>query len=295
MKKEIRTVTGTTLQITTVDERWYARPATDSTTGLPTYQYVPSVTWISGFYPKGIAFYKWLAGKGWDEAEAIKNAAGDKGSKVHQAMLELLDGKTISMGASYVGGAATPEELTLEEYTCVMSFVAWWTDTIKETGFAPRVVDREFVVWNDVDGYAGTIDLLCELYNPKTKSWELWIVDFKTGQYVWPDMECQLSGYKAALVLGPATARLAILQLGYKANRRGWKWTEVEDQYDLFLAAKRIWAKETDGEHPKQRDYPLSLQLPTPAPTLPDPAPVEAVLAQVAAAKKRTTTRRAPA
>ena len=33
---------------------------------------------IAGHYPKGIAFYKWLAEKGWDESQALKSAAGDK-------------------------------------------------------------------------------------------------------------------------------------------------------------------------------------------------------------------------
>lgn len=274
MKKEIRTVKDQILQITTIDERWYARPTNDPATGLPTYQYVPSVTYITSFYPKGVAFYKWLANTGWNEAEALKNAGGDRGTKVHQALLELLDGKMVAMGASYVtGSTAGPAELSIEEYSGVMAFVAWWGSVIKETGFAPRVLNREFVVWHDAEGYAGTIDLLCEIYNPATKAWELWIMDFKTGQYVWPDMECQLSGYKAAFFTTALRreCRLAILQLGYQRNKASWKFTEVTDQYDLFLAAKRIWAKETEGEKPKQRDYPLVLQLPpaTPVPITP--------------------------
>ena len=83
------------VQVTTVDERWYARPSQDPVTKLPTYQYVPSVTWICDYYPKGIAFWKWLANKGWDEAQAIKEAAGDRGTKVHQAIVDLLDGKLV--------------------------------------------------------------------------------------------------------------------------------------------------------------------------------------------------------
>ena len=70
-------------RITTTDERWYAIENQNKETGLPEFNFLPSVTWISSFYPKGIAFYKWLANKGWDESEALKIAAGDKGSKVH--------------------------------------------------------------------------------------------------------------------------------------------------------------------------------------------------------------------
>ncbi len=71
MHKEIRTVNGQWLQVTTIDERWYARPKVNQTTGLPeAFEFVPSVTWITGFYPKGVEFYKWLANTGWDTARA---------------------------------------------------------------------------------------------------------------------------------------------------------------------------------------------------------------------------------
>src|SRR3990172_10646192 len=90
MEKIIKVIKGNVMQITTLGERWYARQSEDKKTGLPIFKYYPSVTWICGYYPKGIPFYKWLADKGWDEAEAIKNAAGDKGSKVHSAC-QLLD------------------------------------------------------------------------------------------------------------------------------------------------------------------------------------------------------------
>lgn len=74
------------VQVTTSDERWYLKPSTDPVTELPVYKPVPSSTWIAEHWPKGIGFYRWLADKGWDEAEAIKAAAGDKGSAVHNAI-----------------------------------------------------------------------------------------------------------------------------------------------------------------------------------------------------------------
>jgi hypothetical protein len=74
MKKEIREVKDGIVQITTVDERWYVKALKDEE-GILKVVFVPSITWIAGHYPKGIAFYKWLAGKGWDEAEALKQSA----------------------------------------------------------------------------------------------------------------------------------------------------------------------------------------------------------------------------
>lgn len=266
MDKQIRTVDQQKgiVQITTVDSRWYARPATDPVTGLPRYEYVPACTWICDYYPKGQAFWRWLAEKGWNEAEAIKVAAGDKGSKVHQASGDLLDGKMVAMEASYLNNTTgQPEPLSLEEYGCLMSFVAW----AKEA--KPMVVNREFVVWNDQDGYAGTVDLLCLVHG------ERWLIDLKTSQHVWPSHELQVSAYKHALpaVTYTGDTKLGILQLGYRRNKAGWKFTEVADQYPLFLAAKQIWSKETAGQVPAQKDYPLSLMLAPAAPPVADAVP----------------------
>ena len=83
------------LQVTIADERWYVKETTNPATELPIHTFVPSVTWIAGHYPKGIGFYKWLADKGWDESQAIKSAAGDKGSKVHDAISAILRGEEV--------------------------------------------------------------------------------------------------------------------------------------------------------------------------------------------------------
>lgn len=259
MKKEIRNVSKGMVQVTTVDERWYARPALDPITGLPRYEFVPSVTWITDSYPKGIGFYKWLADKGWDEAEAIKTAAGDKGSKVHQAIEQLISGKEVAMTDKFLNKTIEqPEELSLEEYGCLMSFVDWFKM------MKPIVIDKELTIWNDEHNYAGTLDLIAIIDD------QLWVVDFKTSQYVWPTFELQLSAYAQAVkkILPPEhsdrTINLAVLQLGYKRNKANWKWTEIEDQFPLFLAAQQIWKKEHENEQPKQKDYPLSLTLAQP-------------------------------
>ena len=235
------------VQITTADERWYVRDSKNKETGLPEYEFVPSVTWICGFYPKGIEFYKWLASKGWNEAEAIKNAAGDKGSKIHLAIADLLSGNEVKINSQYLNKTTGQlEELTLDEYAGVMSFFEW----CKEIN--PEIVGFEFVVWNNDHNYAGTVDLKCKINN------ELWIIDVKSGQYVWPEHELQVSAYKHA---DGDDAKLAILQVGYHRNKKEWKFTEIQDQFELFLGARRVWAKETTGINPLQKDYPMSLKI----------------------------------
>lgn len=250
MKKEIRTVNGNMVQITTVDERWYARPRVDPSTKLPAgFDFVPSVTWIAEHYPKGIGFYKWLAEHGWDEAQALKEAAGDKGSKVHAAVADLLNGITVGMEAAFVNpSTGQPEPLTLEEYRAILSFANW------HEGAKPDTIAQDVVVWNDRDGYAGTVDYVCKLEGVLT------VIDFKTSKGIWPGHRMQVSAYKAA---NPAwkDAQLAILQLGYERNKLGYKFTEIADCYPLFLAAKVIWAEETAGQVPSQKDYPVSVTL----------------------------------
>lgn len=248
MKKEIIDVDKTNgiFRCTTSDERWYIRPGKEKKTGLPMYEFVPSVTWICGHYPKGVAFYKWLANHGWDEAEALKEAAGDKGSKIHNAIADLLAGNKVTIESLYVNKTTQqPEPLTVEEYAAIMSFCDWFTVT------KPDVMAFEFLVWNEQDGYAGTVDLKCKING------EVWVIDVKSGQNVWPEYELQLSAYKHA----DACDRLGILQVGYKRNKAGYKFTETEDKFDLFLAAKKIWANETRGQSPMQKDFPLELEL----------------------------------
>lgn len=240
MKIEIKkTKDKNIIQITTLDERWYHILEKD--------RFVPSSTWIADYYPKGIQFFKWLADKGWDEAEAIKQAAGDKGSRVHHAIEQLLLGNEVAMDNLFPDSDGEQGEITVEEWEAVMSFYDWW----KETN--PRLITLEQVVYNEQEDYAGTLDLICEIDG------EIWIVDFKTSQYIWPSHELQVSSYFHADNI--KATRMGILQVGYRKNKKGYKFTEIQDKFPLFLAAKLIWAEENAGKQPKQKDYPRTLTL----------------------------------
>jgi len=238
---------------TFADERWYSRRIKISEEDAGFLDFVPSVTWICGVYPKGTGFYRWLAGKGWDEAEEIKANAGDRGSKVHQAIGVLLSGGTVEMEDSFENPhTLEPEPLTASEYECLMSFVGWFQET------NPEVLDFEYTVWNEKYRYAGTVDLKCRING------ETWIIDIKTSPEIWPPYELQVSAYRMAEPVSQAERKkikLAILQVGYRRNKRKWLFTPIRNQFALFLAARRIWKKETDGQKPLQREYPLKLSL----------------------------------
>jgi hypothetical protein len=256
VKREIREVDSERgiIQITDQDERFYARRILKGTP-QERWDYVPSVTWICdrGF-PKGIGFYRWLADKGWDQAEEIRVAAGEKGSKVHQCVAILLNGGCVSMEDSFENPRTLDlEPLTAEEYFCLMTFTEWFAET------KPDVIDYEYTVWNERYRYAGTVDLKCRLNIDGYKY--VWIIDVKTSPHIWPSQELQVSAYKHADTESKTT-KLGILQVGYKANKsKKYKFTPVADKFQLFLSARKIWAHECENVKPLQREYPMSLSL----------------------------------
>ena len=227
------------VQITTEDERFYSKTVDGKTI------WIPSVTWICDFYPKGIAFYKWLANTGWDESQALKEAGGERGRYVHNAIEKLLTGATIHFNT-----VVDDRELTTEEYYAVMTFVKWF-----ET-YNPIVERCEFTVFSPDNKYAGTMDLVCLIDG------ERYIVDFKTSANIWPSMIIQVSAYKHAIETKDRPVnKIAILQIGYKRNKNGFKFTEIEDKFHLFNAAYTIWQGEMANVKPLQRDYPAELTL----------------------------------
>lgn len=236
--REIKTVNGEKImQITTTDERWY----------LVNGKYLPSVTYILHFgYPKSAHLIKWIAEQGLNEAEAIKKSAGLKGSRIHHAIESLLLGNEVKIDDKFTNEAEEPSELTADEYEALMSFKAWYGE------FKPEVLGIEYVVVNEKEGYAGSVDLKCKIKG------ETWIVDFKTGQNVWPEHALQLSAYKAC---DPEVQKIGILQVGYKRNKNKFKFTEMEDKFGTFLSAKNIWANEMADVSPLQRDFPMSIKL----------------------------------
>lgn len=238
MKFEIKNVKKDLVQITTTDERWYQSKGEN---------YVPSVTWVCSFYPKGIGFMKWLASKGWDESESIKESAGEKGSKIHQAIESLNNGKKINHDSLILNPKnGEKEELTGEEYEAVVSYADWFTSA------KPKIIKAEHSIINK--RYGGTIDIIAEIDGQK------WIIDVKSSQYIWAEHKLQISAYKHAMPK-PEEYKIAIINVGYQRNKKKYKFTEIEDKMDLFNSAYKIWEEEVSQKNPKQINLPLSIKL----------------------------------
>ncbi len=291
MKKIIRDVDTKRgiVQVTCSDERWYLKATTDPSTDLPIYQPVPSATWIAGHYPKGIEFYKWLANTGWDESQAIKEAAGDKGSRVHLAIEKILNGEEFRIDTKVMDRVRSSEaetvysELTFEELLCVKSFIDWRSDM--ERDYIVETLATETAVFSDIHGFAGTVDWVVRITpkpegkNPlKLSGPTPFVIDFKTSKYVWREYELQVSAYRTVLENGEnpimelnangtetgkqvdlSGLKVAILQVGYTRNKAGWKFTEIEDAFPLFKVAQQIWQREAGTQEIKQYEFPIVL------------------------------------
>lgn len=253
MRREIRVVDPERqiVQWTFADERWYVRTVNRASGDEPVIDFVPSTTWISSHYPKGREFYRWLASHGLSEAEEIRAAAGEKGSKFHQAAHRLVTGGTVLMDDCFENpNTNAPEPLSPEEYFCLMTFTEWFEKT------RPQVLAAEYAVWNEQLRYAGMVDLLCRIGR------SVWMIDYTVSSAIWPSKEIQVAAYKHADTAIPRSVKLGILQVGYKKNRvQKYKFTQIPDRFPLFLAARKIWQYETEGQKPLQREYPLSLSL----------------------------------
>jgi hypothetical protein len=275
MKKVVRTVDEKrqTTQITVADERWYMRPDTDAATGLPIIKAVPSVTWIADYWPNKF-LEDWRARQGLDEAEAIKKAAGEKGSVVHKAIEMILSGQEVRIDTKVPDIAKSTEqepvtrELTYEELVCVQSFIDWRNEA------NPEVLATETNVFSDIHNYAGTVDFVCRIGGVP------YVIDFKTSKNVYRHHELQVSAYRVALENGEnplpeknpngtetgknvdvSGLKAAILQLGYARNKAGYKFTEIDDAFALFKVAQQIWKAEVGDNTPgfTKRDFPIVL------------------------------------
>jgi len=266
MKKEIRVVNEEKgiVRITTADERWYTKMGNDDVTGLPVFNIFPSVTWILSVYPK-LGLMRLRDELGAEETDMLKKLGGERGTKVHDAISAIIEGQEVRVDSKFVNPTSgQPEELTAEEIAHVQSFVDW-----------RKAVNPKFLIWDatvisEKYGFGGTIDAVAEIEG------EIVFIDFKTSKVIGKDYEMQISAYAAAVKSGEnifATVdekrpfKLAILQLGQKplkTNPATYRWREVEDCMDLFMATRAIWGDvyETqirDARGFSQKDYPIVL------------------------------------
>lgn len=242
MKKQIE-------QINNQDSRFY----------LINGKYYPSVTSILTIYPKGIGFYKWLVGNGsWDEAERIKEEAGDRGAKVHNAIIQLIKGKQLRL----MTAKGDERIFTEEEWKAILAFKNWWED------FKPITSDCEKMVYSEKFGFAGTVDWIGYIHisdKSGKKKKCLAMLDWKTSKSIYSSSLIQVAAYAFANaeMKGEPIDSLAVVQLGSKAKRK-YTMKFIDDRkscFKVFLATKQIWEFENPGVEPQIEELPGEIRL----------------------------------
>ena len=222
-------------------------------------KYYPSVTTILQAYPKGIGFYRWLTTNGnWQEAEKVRDQAGDRGARVHNSILQLIKGKQLRLMT-----AKKDERIfTEEEWKAIMAFKNFWED------FKPTTLDCEKIVHSEKFGYAGTADWIGTIEitgKDKKKKRCLTIIDWKTSKSIYSSSLLQVAAYafaNAEMKDEPVDA-LAVVQLGSK-TKKGYTVKFVKDRklcLRVFLACKLIWEFENPGAEPRREELPGEIKL----------------------------------
>jgi hypothetical protein len=237
-----------TNQLTFLDNRFYR-----SESG----QFWPSVTTYLEAYPKNAQFYEWLKKVG-EDADAIRDEAGRKGSAVHEMTERYDNGEEVSLlnENGYIG-------CKLAEWAMFEKYVEF------RTSFKTAVIHNELNLVSDTYRMGGTLDRVM------TVDGQLLLVDIKTSNAVHPHYWLQLAAYERMLQekTGMKVDGVAILWLAAKTRTagkagaiqgRGWQLCVEKDaaaiakSWRLFQSCQTLWLAENEDNKPRQTTYQLS-------------------------------------
>ena len=199
---------------------------------------------------------QWIARKGYAEAESIKESAGDRGSRVHNAINDLLQGKKVLWNSIYYSNLDKIQKvLTNDEYSYLLSFQKFW-ETEK-----PFLVENESVVYSDKYGFAGTIDAVVLLDGKLT------ILDWKTSSRIHVTHQMQVAAYAyASHEMGRKVAQTGIVRLGTRHKNGGYEiklfnGEETKKSFSRFLSVKDVFEIEHQKEEPDIVQIPEFIEL----------------------------------
>jgi hypothetical protein len=232
-------------QITLLDARFY-------TTEAGTW--VPSVTEILTAFPKDYGYFKWLKEVG-EDADAIRDEAGRRGSVVHELAERFDKGEEVTLLTDDGRpGFKLSEWNMLEKY---VEFV---------TRYNPENVMVEQNIVSTNLGFAGTLDRVINLNGKRI------LVDIKTSNAIYPSYWLQLAAYRELLSaeLEQEVDEVAILWLNAKTRTDGKKgaiqgigWqlvskADTTEDWELFCHTKKLWEAQNKDATPRQLSYQLS-------------------------------------
>lgn len=241
----------------------------DPQTNEAEFVYLPSVTSILQSMAKGPGFDKWVTGLGgYDSYQKILKAAALRGSKVHNAIYTLLDGKRVEMetivyvdefGKEHVG-------MELNEWEMVIAFKNWWAD------YSPIIEQIETPIYSIKNGFAGTLDFVGKikegLINKKTKTPNKLvpiIVDWKTGGSIYDSYEYQIAAYAQAFteITKVKVKYAAILRVSAE-TKSGYSFkvfSELKPAIAGFTGLLSSWKYQNPDAKPDFKEIPEWLEL----------------------------------
>jgi hypothetical protein len=221
--------------------------------------YFPSATTLLEAYPKTAQLIMWMKEVG-SKADEIRDAAGKRGSSVHQLTEDYDNGIECTLLDEY-----GKPRYSLEEWSMFERYVEFSVTHKPEH----HLIEQTFI--SSGLGFAGTIDRVCTI-DGKT-----YVLDIKTSNGIYNSYWLQLAAYRqlydASVLHGsnmPDIDGVAILWLNAKTRTAGKKgdvqgkgWQMVSEfdtskQWSLFQAVQQLWHAEHEGDKPKEFSYQLS-------------------------------------
>lgn len=207
----------------TLNEHWYEISINNRKLGV-----VPSSTTILNAYPQSPHLTKWVGEMGWNEAERIKNEAGARGTRVHDAIEHLIGGDQL-----------WKHSFSLLEWQKICSWVDWYNEV------KPQILAAEVALYSPKYKYAGRVDCICVIDG------KVVVVDWKTSASLYPHFPLQFASYAQALeeISNLKIDSTAGLQLG-TSSKQGWKYDEHpewKDNFKMFLTVKDVWEYDRFG------------------------------------------------
>lgn len=230
------------------DEHWYK---------INDELILPSVTSIIGkVIAKGFAFEEWLRNTG-QESKKITREAAESGSKIHKAIEDLLNGNVINAMGGY---------FTKDEWRKLVNFQRWYD----ELGI--ECIESETIIFDEELGYAGTIDFIGWIINPKTREREKWLLDWKSGNAIHKEAHQQVAGYMNAYNKkeeNEPIQKCGIVHLGAlnktkkDLNNIGVSLTPVDfdENFEAFNLTLKLYKLLLPNEQAPVSEFPMEIKL----------------------------------
>jgi len=221
--------------------------------------YYPSATTLLEAYPKPAQLIMWMKEVG-SKADEIRDAAGKRGSSVHQLTEDYDKGIECTLLDEY-----GKPKYSLEEWAMFERYVEFTAMHNPEH----ILIEQAFVSGNL--GFAGTIDRICKIDG------KVYVLDLKTSNGIYNSYWLQLAAYKELYHnivkesnTMPNIDGVAILWLNAKTRTYGkngaiqgpgWQMVTKDDtakDWDLFQSVQKLWIAEHEDDKPREFSYQLS-------------------------------------